>query len=128
VLILLFAGYYGHLAINAFQNDQSLLAQARPSSESGALASESDAALAKALDQARAERLPVFVDFGASWCKNCVAMDSSVFSSDEVKKNLKQFIAVRYEAEKPNDSPAKEVLNQFGVIGLPTYVVLMPEK
>jgi thiol:disulfide interchange protein DsbD len=127
-LILLFAGYYGHLAINAFQNDQLLLAQAKPSSGSGARASESDTALANALDQARAERLPVFVDFGASWCKNCVAMDSTVFSSDEVKQQLKQFIAVRYDAEKPNDSPAKEVLNRFGVLGLPTYVVLMPEK
>jgi thiol:disulfide interchange protein DsbD len=45
-----------------------------------------------------------------------------------VKQQLKQFIAVRYDAEKPNDSPAREVLNQFGVIGLPTYVVLTPEK
>jgi thiol:disulfide interchange protein len=128
MLILLFAGYYGHLAIKAFQNDQPLLAQARPSSGTGARVSESDTALAKALEQARAEHLPVFIDFGASWCKNCVAMDSTVFSSDEVTQQLKQFIAVRYDAEKPNDSPAKEVLNQFGVIGLPTYVVLIPEK
>jgi len=126
VLILLFAGYYGHLAINAFQNDQSLLTRAQPSSNSAGRVSESDTALAKALEQARAERVPVFVDFGASWCKNCLAMDSTVFSSDKVKQELKQFIAVRYDAEKPNDSPAKDVLNQFGVIGLPTYVVLMP--
>ena len=127
VFILLFAAYYSHLAFNAFQNDRSMRARATPSPESGARGSESDTALAQALESARVQHLPVFIDFAASWCKNCLAMDSSVFSSGEVKQQLKQFITVRYDAEKPNDSPAKEVLNQFGVIGLPTYVVLMPE-
>lgn len=46
----------------------------------------------------------------------------------EVKNQLSQFVVVRYNAEKPNESPAKEVLNQFGVIGLPTYVVLQPQR
>jgi thiol:disulfide interchange protein len=128
VLILLFAGYYGHLAFNVFQSDHALLVQASSTGESGARASGSNAALAKALEQARGQHLPVFVDFGASWCKNCLAMDSTVFSSEEVKQQLKQFVVVRYDAEKPNDSPAREVLNQFGVIGLPTYVVLLPEE
>ena len=126
VLILLFAGYYGHLAINAFENNRSLLVRATPSGQPSAPPNESNAALAKALEKGRVEHLPVFIDFGASWCKNCLAMDSTVFPAAEVKQQLNQFVVVRYDAELPNDSPAKEVLNQFGVIGLPTYVVLMP--
>ncbi len=55
-------------------------------------------------------------------------MDETVFPAPEVKQHLKEFVVVRYEAEQPNDSPAREVLNQFGVIGLPTYVVLLPQK
>lgn len=127
VLILLFAAYYGHLAVSGFETDRAMLARAKASSESAG-SGDSDAALANALNQARNRHLPVFIDFAASWCKNCVAMDATVFSADEVKQQLRQFVAVRYNAEKPNDSPAREVLNQFGVIGLPTYVVLLPEN
>jgi thioredoxin:protein disulfide reductase len=102
--------------------------RATPSAESGSRTTESNTALANALEKGREQRMPVFIDFGASWCKNCLAMDSAVFSTAEVRQQLKQFVVVRYDAEKPNDSPTKEVLNQFGVIGLPTYVVLMPEN
>jgi len=87
-----------------------------------------NAALGAGLRQARAQGKPLLIDFGASWCKNCLAMDSTVFSAPEVKQGLNDFVVVRYDAEKPNESPAKDILNQFGVIGLPTYVVLVPEK
>jgi len=128
VLILLFAGYYGHLALGILQNDEGLLVRATTSSQAGTQSTESDVALAKALEEARAQHLPVFIDFGASWCKNCVAMDSTVFPTSDVKQQLEKFVVVRYNAEKPNDPPAKYVLNQFDVIGLPTYVVLLPDN
>jgi thioredoxin:protein disulfide reductase len=54
-------------------------------------------------------------------------MDATVYSADEVKAKLKDFVVVRYDAESPNESPAKEVLDRFGVMGLPTYVVLLPQ-
>ena len=62
-----------------------------------------------------------------------VPMDSStsitgIALRTEVKNQLSQFVVVRYNAEKPNESPAKEVLNQFGVIGLPAYVVRQPQR
>ena len=70
----------------------------------------------------------MFIDFRASWCKNCEAMDAVVFPASEVKQQLKNFVVVRYDAEQPNESPAREVLDYFGVMGLPTYVVLNPDK
>lgn len=70
----------------------------------------------------------MFIDFAASWCKNCEAMDAVVFPAPEVKQQLKDFVVVRYDAERPNESPAKEVLDHFGVMGLPTYVVLKPQE
>jgi thiol:disulfide interchange protein len=33
---------------------------------------------------------------------------------------------VRLQAERPNQSPAKDVLDHFKVMGLPSYVVLKP--
>jgi thiol:disulfide interchange protein len=100
---------------------------ARSGGESGPAPAMPDTLLANALQKARAEKRPLLIDFAASWCKNCTAMDTSVLPSAEVKEQLRDFVVVRYEAEKPNDSPAREVLNRFGVMGLPTYVVLKPE-
>jgi thiol:disulfide interchange protein len=125
VLILLFAGYYGHLSYKVFQADSQLRAlKSAPASQSQDI--ESNSSLVSALQQARAQGKPLLIDFAASWCKNCVAMDATVFPAPEVKQRLSEFVVVRYNAEKPNESPAKEILNQFGVMGLPTYVVLLP--
>ena len=55
-------------------------------------------------------------------------MDAVVFQAPEVQQQLKDFVVVRYDAERPNESPAREVLDHFGVMGLPTYVVLKPQE
>ncbi len=128
VLILLFAVYYGYLAGSLFLARHSLTVFARTQSASGPPAAPPDESLARALQEARAQGRPVFIDFRARWCKNCEAMDAVVFPASEVRRQLKNFVVVRYDAEQPNESPAKEVLDYFGVMGLPTYVVLNPDK
>jgi thioredoxin:protein disulfide reductase len=126
-LIFLFAGYYGHTAATIFKSSRAVTALVAGLSADGKTPSANpDEALAQALRDAREQSRPLFIDFAASWCKNCVAMDESVFLQDRVKDRLKDFIVVRYEAEKPNENPAKAVLDYFHVIGLPTYVVLQP--
>jgi thiol:disulfide interchange protein len=57
-----------------------------------------------------------------------VAMDETVFNRSDVKKRLQDFVVVRYDAEKPNKSPAKKVLDHFGILGLPSFVVLTEVK
>ncbi|HLX95453.1 MAG TPA: thioredoxin family protein [Verrucomicrobiae bacterium] len=126
VLILLFAAYYGYLAGNLFLARHSLTVFARTQSATSPPAIPPDESLARGLQEAHAQGRPVFIDFRASWCKNCEAMDAVVFPATEVKQQLKNFVVVRYDAEAPNESPAREVLDYFGVMGLPTYVVLNP--
>jgi thioredoxin:protein disulfide reductase len=127
VVILVFAAYYGHLGVRAWESRHQMAAASQPGGHSGASEAHAGQALDQALTQARASKMPVFIDFAASWCKNCTAMDATVFSADEVKARLKDFVVVRFDAESPNESPAKEVLDRFGVMGLPTYVVLLPQ-
>ncbi len=127
VAIILFAFYYGHLAYGLVrtQHRQTSLAAAPAAAAGNA---DSDQLLVNALAESRRTGRPVFVDFAASWCKNCEAMDATVFNQEKVKRRLKDFIAVRYSAERPNDSPAREVLNHFNILGLPTYLVLSAKE
>jgi len=123
VAIILFAVYYGDLAYGLFRSQRTQTSlTAAPGS--AAASDGGDLSLANALRAAHATGKPLFVDFAASWCKNCEAMDLTVFNQTNVQQHLKNFIVVKYQAERPNESPAREVLDHFKVLGLPTYIVL----
>jgi thioredoxin:protein disulfide reductase len=126
VLILAFAAYYGHLAAHLFQARGRSTALTASAAGAGAPADLRNEALLRGLTEARQTERPVLIDFAASWCKNCVAMDETVFNQAVVQDRLKKFVVIRYEAEQPNESPARQVLDRFGAMGLPTYVVLKP--
>ncbi len=127
VLIFAFAAYYGHLAYNLFENQRRTTTLAAAPSTANSRRTDPNETLVQALHKARQEGRPVFMDFSASWCKNCLAMDKTVFNQIQVQERLSRFVVVQYEAEQPNESPAREVLDRFGVLGLPTYVVLEPK-
>lgn len=123
VAIILFALYYGNIAYGLFVSARSQTNLA--SAPNGATqVADGDQTLTKALVESHQTGRPIFVDFAASWCKNCEAMDYTVFNQSNVQQRLKDFIVVRYPAERPNESPARDVLNHFSVMGLPTYLVL----
>jgi thiol:disulfide interchange protein len=121
-IIVAFAAYYGFLA---WQTGRTLFAMHEASIAIG-VAGQSDTELLSAIQQARATGKPLFIDFHASWCKDCSAMDETVFNRSEVKGHLSRFISVRYAAEQPNSPPAKPLLDHFQIVGLPTYLVLSP--
>jgi thioredoxin:protein disulfide reductase len=127
VAIILFAGYYGNIAYQLFRSQRTQTSLATAPGTATALEG-SDQTLAAALREARSTGQAVFVDFAASWCKNCEAMDLAVFSQSNVQQRMKNFVVVRYRAERPNESPARDVLDHFKVLGLPTYLVLAPNS
>lgn len=119
VIIFGFALWYGYLGWNlgGFGKSQVVAVRSTGPEELGA-----------ALEQSRQTGKPVLVDFFASWCKNCSAMEHTTLRDAEVQARLKDYIFVKFQAERLNDPAVKPVLDELGVLGLPTYVLLRADR
>jgi thiol:disulfide interchange protein len=120
--IIFFALYYGHLSYRAFAPAD--ITEHGEMEGHLVIDGSSNNGLADALRQAHSEGKPVFIDFWASWCKNCKAMDKTTFKDEVVKARLKDYTFIKYIAEDPVNPETKAVMDHFGVQGLPTFIVL----
>jgi thiol:disulfide interchange protein DsbD len=127
VIILLTAAYYAYTAYGIFR-DRSVDPAQVASSVDELLKEGWHADLAEGLAVAQREGKPVLIDMWATWCKNCLTMDKTTLVDPAVKAALDGFVKIKFQAESPDESPAREVMQRFGAVGLPTYVVLMPDS
>lgn len=125
VFILGTAVYYGYLAYGLFSQrwvDPELVA--------GSVQELIDEGWYPSLDQglaaAEAEGKLVLVDVWATWCKNCLVMDSTTLKDPAVDAALSDYVKIKFQAEDPGASPAFEVMERFEAIGLPAYAILRP--
>ena len=54
-------------------------------------------------------------------------MEATTFKDPDVQHRLATFALIKYQADQPNDTPAKEILDRYGAVGLPAYIILRPK-
>ena len=125
VVILATAAYYGYQAYGLFANRWVDPAEVT-SSVQEKLKAGWHASLAEGLATAEREQKPVLIDLWATWCKNCLTMDKTTFADPAVTQALEGYVKIKFQAEQPDDDPARAVMQRFDAVGLPTYVILRP--
>ncbi len=71
-----------------------------------------------ALGRARAENRIVMVDVYTDWCGWCKKLDAETYADARVADALKDFIAIKVNAEKGGEAVAQ----RYGVDGFPTIL------
>jgi thiol:disulfide interchange protein len=125
VLILATSAYYGYLAYGLFA-DRWVDASEVQSSVEEQLKAGWYASLADGLAAAEREHKPVLIDMWATWCKNCLTMDKTTLVDPAIKAALDGYVKIKFQAEQPDEEPARSVMDRFKAIGLPTYAIVRP--
>jgi thiol:disulfide interchange protein DsbD len=125
VVILGTAVYYGDLAFELLSN-RWVDRTAVTSSVDEKIKEGWHSSLAAGLAAAEREHKPVLIDMWATWCKNCLTMDKTTLENADVKAALSEYVKIKFQAEEPDRPPAKDVMQRFEAVGLPTYVILRP--
>jgi len=88
-----------------------------------------------ALQKARAENKPVFLNFTGVTCTNCRWMEKNMFPDPQVKKELDRFVLAELftDRETPehkveDDKNAERQSSKFGSAALPLYVIISPDE
>ncbi|MBL8324713.1 MAG: thioredoxin family protein [Rubrivivax sp.] len=100
------------------------VAAGAPSANVAWLAAAADADIERAFTRARAEKKPVLLYWGATWCPPCNQLKATLFNRQEFAQLSQNFVAVHVDGDRPG---AQKLGQRFKVSGYPTTVLFTPE-
>jgi thiol-disulfide isomerase/thioredoxin len=92
-----------------------------PSTNVAWVPAASDTDVDRALARAGAERKPVLLYWGATWCPPCNRLKSQLFNRQDFAAQAKSFVAVHVDGDRPG---AQKLGARFKVAGYPTVILL----
>ncbi len=95
-----------------------------PSTNVAWLPAAADADIERAFAQARAEKKPVLLYWGATWCPPCNQLKATFFNRQDFAVLSKNFVAVHVDGDRPG---AQKLGRRFKVSGYPTVVLFTPD-
>lgn len=84
----------------------------------------------EALEVARRENRPIFIDFTGYTCTNCRWMEANIFPRPEVRELFAQYVLVRLYTDggaPEHERNLRFEQERFATIALPFYAVMSPE-
>ena len=81
----------------------------------------------EAIALSKTEKRPMLVDFTATWCGACQEMAKDTFADPRVMAKAGNFVAVKIDATDQDDPKVEEVSKKYGVVGLPTVLLIDSE-
>jgi len=77
------------------------------------------------LEEAQARRMPVVLDFSASWCAPCRRLEEETFSDPQVVDLARKgFFLVKVDLTRGDDPQLQALVERFQIRGVPTVVFL----
>lgn len=81
----------------------------------------------EAVETARAEELPVFIQFSADWCLTCKTNQLTVFSREDVNTSFKELGVARFYGDYTNKNDEIDSwIKKFNKAGVPVYALYPP--
>ena len=86
-------------------------------------AAAADADISRYFQQAKAEKKPVLLYWGAKWCPPCNQLKATLFNRADFIEQSKAFVAVGIDGDAPG---AQKLGTRFKVRGYPTLILFSP--
>jgi thiol:disulfide interchange protein DsbD len=74
-----------------------------------------------ALSDARAAHRPALIDFTASWCAACGALEERTYVDAQVQRKVARFVAIKVDASVIDDR-MQALFDRYGIASLPAVV------